>query len=83
MATIAGKWRIALQKSNRLAPVLVAVLLVGVGLSERAFAYVDPGSGSYLLQYLLAGTFASIFSLKSLWANVWATLRKKLKVEDA
>ena len=76
------KWRIALRKSSRLAPVLVTVVLVGIGLSEHAFAYVDPGSGSYLLQYVLAGTFASIFSLKSMWADVWATLRKKPRVED-
>jgi len=38
-------------------------------LCEDAHAYLDPGSGSYVLQLILAGLLAASFSLKSLWKN--------------
>ena len=50
--------------------ILVTVLFVTVGLSQRADAYIDLGTGSYLLQLLFAGIFALIFTLKGLWAKV-------------
>ena len=49
---------------------LVTTLFVVVGLSRHAEAYIDPGTGSYLLQLLLAGVFGMIFSAKSLWEKV-------------
>jgi hypothetical protein len=53
-------------------PVVLVVLFVGVGLSEHVFAYVDLGTGSYMLQLLVAGLFGAVFSAKSLWARVRA-----------
>ena len=50
--------------------VLVTTLLVTVGLSRHADAYIDPGTGSYLLQLVLAGVFGMIFSARSLWEKV-------------
>jgi hypothetical protein len=60
-------------------PVLLIALFVGVGLSAQVHAYVDPGSGSYLLQLLVAGMFGSIFSAKSLWAKLRNLNRKTPK----
>lgn len=51
---------------------LVIVLFVTVGLSQRADAYIDPGTGSYAMQLLVAGLFGMIFSAKSLWLKVRA-----------
>jgi hypothetical protein len=48
----------------------VTALFVTVGLSRHAEAYIDPGTGSYLLQLVLAGVFGMIFSAKSLWEKV-------------
>ena len=48
------------------------VLFIVVGLSEHALAYVDLGSGSYMLQVLVAGLFGMIFAAKTLWAKVRA-----------
>jgi len=39
--------------------------LAGVELSNTLVAYLDPGSGSMLLQIVVAGLFSSIFFLKS------------------
>ncbi len=38
-------------------------------LPGRAYAYLDPGSGSYILQLLLAGLLAVSFTLKTFWRN--------------
>jgi hypothetical protein len=34
------------------------------------FAYLDPGTGSYLIQIFLASLFGAIFILKSFWHSV-------------
>ena len=48
---------------------LLTALLV-VGTVQTAYAYIDLGSGSFLLQMLLAGIFASLFALKVFWTKV-------------
>jgi hypothetical protein len=49
--------------------VLVAVLLLAI-VSAPAYAYLDPGSGSYLLQILLAGLLGALFTLKVFWKRI-------------
>lgn len=48
---------------------LVAVALLVV-TSCRADAYIDPGTGSFVLQAVLAGLLAVGFVLKSTWKNL-------------
>ena len=36
--------------------------------------YLDPGTGSYALQLLLAGVFGGLFALKQHWQQGWAWL---------
>ena len=48
---------------------LAFVLLVFVQNSE---AYIDPGSGSYVLQLIVASFFAIVFALKMFWRNIKA-----------
>ena len=45
---------------------LTAVVLLIV-FSAPANAYIDPGSGSYMLQILLAGILAAVYSIKLSW----------------
>jgi hypothetical protein len=66
----AKKANIMNPRSGIAIPVALVVLFVGVGLSEHAFAYVDLGTGSYMLQLLVAGLFGIVFSAKSLWIRV-------------
>jgi hypothetical protein len=42
----------------------VVVLLLMVLWSPCAFAYIDPGSGSFILQMLLAAFFTLMFMLR-------------------
>jgi hypothetical protein len=54
-----------------------------LGLSSAVFAplasglaYLDPGSGSFLLQLLLAGILGGLFVLRSQWAKVKGFFRR-------
>lgn len=44
--------------------------------------YVDPGSGSYLIQLIIAGVVGALFYFKNLWWKVKAFFWKPEK-EDA
>ena len=49
--------------------VIPLVLLVFCG---RAYAYIDPGTGSLALQIALAALFAGLFALRSFWTKIRA-----------
>ena len=47
-------------------------LLAGLFLPAPARAYVDPGTGSYVLQLLIAGLLGALFALKVFWHKLVA-----------
>lgn len=53
-----------------MARILWLFLFLLVMVPKQAFAYLDPGSGSYLFQLLLAGLLALSFTLKSFWKRL-------------
>ena len=50
-----------------IALVLAILYLISV---KNTYAYIDPGSGSYLLQIVAAGLLSSIFIIKKFWRNI-------------
>ena len=44
--------------------------------------YIDPSSGSYLLQMIIAGILGSLFFFKNAWLKFKYFLFPKKKVED-
>jgi hypothetical protein len=46
-------------------------------LEPITLAYLDPGTGSYALQLLLAGLFGGMFALRQSWGELraWASSR--------
>jgi len=50
-------------------------LVVLFTFPRRAQAYLDPGTGSYLLQVLLAGLLAGILVVRIFWRSIKAFLR--------
>lgn len=46
------------------------------------FAYIDPGSGSMLLQVLLAGVLSAPFVFRRAIGNGWARLRGRPAATD-
>lgn len=47
---------------------MVAILMIV--LSRDAHAYLDPGTGSYMLQIIIAGIVSVLFSLKMFWRRI-------------
>ena len=60
------------------------VISVLLATSMSAYAYLDPGTGSMLLQVILGGVAAVGVAIKLYWhkLRVGLGLRKKEKVED-
>ena len=54
-------------KSHLLA---LALLLAALSIPTAAAAYVDPGTGSYFLQILIAGILGAAFTLKLYWRRI-------------
>ena len=53
-----------------------------VGLT-RPLAYLDPGSGSYLLQLLIASLLGALFALRMYWDRIKTFFRRGSDREDS
>jgi hypothetical protein len=62
--------------NHRLSLLLVVVLIAGFSRSAHASFYLDPGSGSYVIQFVLSGAFALLLATKSLWRRALTIFRK-------
>lgn len=62
-------------KARRWASVLVLGALLGL-CPVSAFAYIDPGSGSLLLQIVMSAFFGALFMARGFIARGAATLRR-------
>jgi hypothetical protein len=47
-------------------------LLAWVMFPPSAHAYIDPGTGSYILQIVIAGIAAGVFAIKMFWGKIKA-----------
>lgn len=51
--------------------ILLLAPLICLGLFvQSAHAYIDPGTGSYVLQLILAAVFAAGFAIKIMWKRI-------------
>lgn len=65
-------------------PLVSAVVLILLW-ADDAHAYIDPSTGSFLFQILLAGLLGALFTLKMFWKRVslfLATLFSRSKRDD-
>ena len=51
---------------------VVFVLLFSSIFTQKAEAYLDPGTGSYIFQILIAGIVGGIFVIKQFWNKITA-----------
>ena len=59
---------------------LSTMAIAGVLVSyDHAFAYIDPATGSYVIQILLAGLLGAIFAIKTYWGRIKLFFTKKKK----
>jgi len=45
-------------------------MISAIGLLGKNMAYLDPGTGSFLLQLLAAGVLGGLFVLRASWSKV-------------
>ena len=60
-------------------PFSLICALVLAAAPAALFAYLDPGTGSYFLQILIAGLMAGLFTLKIYWKKVKSFFRRSPK----
>ena len=60
---------------KRLAPVLLLLVLLLLAAPREAAAYIDPGTGSLLLQGLIAGLAAAAVAIRAYWYRLKAFFR--------
>jgi hypothetical protein len=54
----------------------IYILILSFAGSEQAYAYLDPGTGSIVLQTVIAAIFGSLFAIKMFWHRIVATFKK-------
>lgn len=55
------------------------VLVLLLGLPKPNYAYIDPGTGSYVIQILIAAFVSISFAIKIFWKKIKAFLQKLFK----
>ena len=65
-----------MKKTNHLVGPTLLLLVLVLASAQALAAYIDPGSGSYLLQILVAGLLGASFAVKRFWGNIVAVFRR-------
>jgi hypothetical protein len=60
---------------HRFRDFVLALLVFVLLFPGSAFAYIDPGTGSFLLQMLLAGLFAALYTMRRLRHRIWSFVK--------
>jgi hypothetical protein len=60
----------------------VLIIALSVALPQKAYAYIDPGTGSYLFQLLMAAVFVGIFGVRILWGKIKAFSKRLFSPQD-
>lgn len=73
----------------RFAVPLVVVVVAALVFPRDVHAYLDPGTGSYVLQLVLAGVLGGMFAVKLFWknikgffSNIFSSRREKEKPDE-
>lgn len=64
---------------SRFLDILFIFVVISVVAVKNVHAYIDPGSGSYILQIIAAGVLSSIFIIKKFWRNISQFISSFLK----
>jgi hypothetical protein len=55
------------------------ILFIGIVFLtySNAYAYIDPGTGSFVVQAVIASVAGAIYVLKTYWARITSFFKKK------
>jgi hypothetical protein len=66
---------------KRLVTVLVVVGLLSLAFPRSAHAYLDPGTGSLIIQVIVAAFLGAAFAVKVYWRNIKAFVANRFSKE--
>lgn len=50
--------------------IFVVLAVFYLVLTREVYAYLDPGTGSYILQLVIAGILGGLFAVKMFWVKI-------------
>jgi len=59
---------------------MIAIVLIF--LTVEGYSYIDPGTGSYLVQIILAGFVGASLGIKIFWTRIKAFFTKKQDIPE-
>jgi hypothetical protein len=57
-------------------PALLALALISPILQQLAYGYLDPGTGSYVLQLIIGGLLGGLFAIGLFWKKTLGFVRR-------
>jgi hypothetical protein len=63
------------ESGNKILFLFTAILLLGLPLATEA--YIDPGTGSFIIQTIVAGVFSAGVVIKMYWQKIMAYFGKE------
>lgn len=63
---------------KRLSAVMLSLALM-MGITQKAYAYLDPSTGNYLLQMIVATGLAALFAIKMFFKEIKRAVHGILK----
>jgi hypothetical protein len=70
-----------MSKKTTLVWLVLVVMLMTIMPNAYAHAYLDPGSGSLIIQLVVAGLLGLAVTVRLFWTNILVFLRIKERVE--
>jgi hypothetical protein len=67
------------RRNRRFLPLPIFLLLISPVTLQLAYGYLDPGTGSYILQLLIGGLLGGLFAVGLFWKRVLAFLKRVSK----
>jgi len=59
-----------MKKSSLVVLSFFFIVIIALSVPRRAHAYLDPGTGSYIFQILIAGLIGGLFAIKLFWGRI-------------
>ena len=63
--------------------VFLFLVVASLLLPQKSHAYLDPGTGSFFIQTLVAFLLGGVFAVKMFWKNIISFFRKDRQVKKA
>ena len=70
------------RRNRRFLPLLVFLLLISPIMVQLAYGYLDPGTGSYIIQLLVGGLLGGLFAVGLFWKGVIAFVKRLFRPKN-